>query len=106
MRSVRPPVQPPSDARPGPSGQPWTPWTSNAVLQGLGDPFLQGLGDPFLQGLGDRYDVGPVHGRHVIALTQTAATILAPSGANLTYHRHNKSAPPLGNRIAGKGPAT
>jgi hypothetical protein len=85
MRNVRPPVEPPSDPRPGPSGQPrppnpwtgWTPWTSNAVLQGLGDPLLQGLGD--------RYDVAPVRGRPVIALTETEATILAPSGANLTY---------------------
>jgi hypothetical protein len=29
----------------------------------------------------------------VIALTENEATILAPSGANLTYGRHNKSAP-------------
>jgi hypothetical protein len=29
-----------------------------------------------------------LHGRPVIALTETAATILAPSGANLTYRRH------------------
>jgi hypothetical protein len=34
-----------------------------------------------------------LHGRPVIALTRTAATILAPSGANLTYGRHNKPAP-------------
>jgi hypothetical protein len=100
MRNVRPPVEPPSDPRPGPSGQPrppnpwtgWTPWTSNAVLQGLGDPLLQGLGDG--------YDVGPVRGRPVITLTQTTATILAPSGANLTYGRHNKPAPgPLGDSL-------
>jgi hypothetical protein len=108
VRDVRPPVQPPSDPRPGPSGQPrppnpwtgWTPWTSNAVLQGLGDPLLQGLDDPLLQGLddpllqglGDRRDVGPVRGRPVIALTETAATILATSGANLTYRRYIKPA--------------
>jgi hypothetical protein len=35
------------------------------------------------------------HGRPVIALTQTAATILAPSGASLTYHRHGKPVPGL-----------
>jgi len=29
----------------------------------------------------------------VIALTQTAATILAPSGASLVYRRHNKPTP-------------
>jgi hypothetical protein len=44
-----------------------------------------------------RYDqtglIWLLHGRPVIALTQTAATILAPSGANLTYGRHNKPAP-------------
>jgi hypothetical protein len=53
------------------------------------------LGDPLLQSLGDRYDVAPVRGRPVIALTQTAATILAPSGANLTYRRYIKPAPGL-----------
>jgi hypothetical protein len=53
-----------------------------------------------LQGLGDRHDVGPARGRPLIAVTETAATILAPSGANLTYGRHNKPAPgPLGDRI-------
>jgi hypothetical protein len=95
MRSLRPFVQPPSDPRPGPSGQPrppnpwtgWTPWTSNPVLQGLGDPHLQGLGD--------RHDVGPVRGRPLIAVTETAATILATSGANLTYRRYIKPAPGL-----------
>jgi hypothetical protein len=44
-----------------------------------------------------RYDqaglIWLLHGRPVIALTETAATILAPSGANLTYGRHNKPAP-------------
>jgi hypothetical protein len=44
-----------------------------------------------------RYDqtglIWLLRGRPVIALTQTAATILARSGANLTYHRHNKPAP-------------
>jgi hypothetical protein len=39
-----------------------------------------------------RYDqtglIWLLHGRPVIALTQAAATILAPSGANLTYRRH------------------
>jgi hypothetical protein len=29
-----------------------------------------------------------LHGRPVIALTQTAATILAPSGTSLIYRRH------------------
>jgi hypothetical protein len=97
MRSVRPFVQPPSNLRPGPSGQPrppnpwtgWTPWTSNPVLQGLGDPLLQGLGD--------RYDVAPVRGRPVIALTENEATILVPSGASLTYGGHNKPAPTAGD---------
>jgi len=46
-----------------------------------------------------RYDqtglIWLLHGRPVIALTQTAATILAPSGASLMYHRHNKRAPGL-----------
>jgi hypothetical protein len=36
-----------------------------------------------------------LHGRPVIALTQTAATILAPSGASLMYHRHSKPEPGL-----------
>jgi len=44
-----------------------------------------------------RYDqtglIWLLHGRPVIALTKTAATILAPSGVNLTYGRHNKPAP-------------
>jgi hypothetical protein len=43
-----------------------------------------------------RYDstglIWLLRGRPVIALTETAATILAPSGANLTYRRVNKSA--------------
>jgi hypothetical protein len=44
-----------------------------------------------------RYDqtglIWLLHGRPVIALTETEAIILAPSGANLTYGRHNKPAP-------------
>jgi hypothetical protein len=44
-----------------------------------------------------RYDqtglIWLLHGRPVIALTENEATILAPSGANLTYGRHNKTAP-------------
>jgi hypothetical protein len=48
-----------------------------------------------------------LHGRPVIALTQTAATILASSGARLTYQRHNKPAPGLiGDRIDEMGPTT
>jgi hypothetical protein len=47
-----------------------------------------------------RYDqtglIWLLHGRPVIALTQTAATILAPSGASLTYRRYIKPALPLG----------
>jgi hypothetical protein len=43
-----------------------------------------------------RYDqtglIWLLHGRPVIALTQTAATILAPSGASLMYRRSNKLA--------------
>jgi hypothetical protein len=43
-----------------------------------------------------RYDstglIWLLRGRPVIALTETAATILAPSGANLTFRRVNKSA--------------
>jgi hypothetical protein len=39
-----------------------------------------------------RYDqtglIWLLHGRPVIALTQTAATILAPSGTSLIYRRH------------------
>jgi len=51
-----------------------------------------------------RYDslglIWLLHGRPVIALTQTAATILAPSGANLTYRRYNKPAlGPLGDSL-------
>ena len=51
-----------------------------------------------------RYDqtglVWLLRGRPVIALTQTAATILAPSGANLTYRRYNKPAlGPLGDSL-------
>ena len=46
-----------------------------------------------------RYDqtglIWLLRGRPVIALTKTAATILAPSGASLMYHRHNKPAPGL-----------
>ena len=49
-----------------------------------------------------RYDqtglIWTLHGRPVIALTQTAATILAPSGASLMYHRYNKPAPGLDRR--------
>ena len=41
------------------------------------------------------YDGGHRQGQPVIALTETEATILAPSGANLTYCRHNKRAPGL-----------
>jgi hypothetical protein len=43
-----------------------------------------------------RYDatglIWLLQGRPVTALTETAATILAPSGANLTYRRFNKPA--------------
>jgi hypothetical protein len=43
-----------------------------------------------------RYDatglIWLLQGRPVIALTETEATILAPSGANLTYRRSNKPA--------------
>jgi hypothetical protein len=43
-----------------------------------------------------RYDstglIWLLHGRPVIALTETEATILAPSGANLTHRRSNKPA--------------
>ena len=51
-----------------------------------------------------RYDqtglVWLLRGRPVIALTQTAATILAPSGASLMYRRHNKPAlGPLGDSL-------
>jgi hypothetical protein len=58
-----------------------------------------------------RYDetglIWLLHGRPVIALTQTAATILAPSGTSLMYHRHNKPAPGLiGDRIDEMGPTT
>jgi hypothetical protein len=107
MRSVRPPVQPPSDPRPGPSGQPrppnpwtgWTPWTSNPVLQGLGDPHLQGLGD--------RHDVGPVRGRPLIAVTETAAAILGRCRATLTYRRRNMLAPTApADSIDNMGPTT
>jgi hypothetical protein len=102
MRSVRPPVQPPSDPRPGPSGQPrppnpWTGWTL----------VLQGLGDPHLQGLGDRHDVGPVRGRPLIAVTETAAVILGRSGRTLTYRRRNTLAPTaLADSIDNMGPTT
>ena len=38
--------------------------------------------------------------RPVIALTETKATILAPSGASLMYRRHNKPAlGPLGDSL-------
>jgi hypothetical protein len=47
-----------------------------------------------------------LHGRPVIALTETAATILALSGANLTYRRYIKPAPPLGDGIDEMGPTT
>jgi hypothetical protein len=44
-----------------------------------------------------RYDqtslIWLLRGRPVIALTETEATILTPSGANLTYGRHDKPAP-------------
>ena len=90
MRSLRAFVQPPSDPRPGPSGQPrppnpWTGWTPNPVLQGLGDRH------DILQGFCDRHDVGPVRGRPLIAVPETAAVILA----NLTYRRRNMPAPGL-----------
>src|SRR5262245_46662773 len=91
MRSVRPFVQPPSNPRPGPSGQPrppnpwtgWTPWTSNTILQGLGD--RHGI----LRGL------GPVRGSPLIAMPETAAVILGRSRATLTYRRRNTLAPGL-----------
>src|SRR5262249_17196906 len=84
MRSLRPFVQPPSDPRPGPSGQPrppnpWTGWTSNPVLQGLGD----------------RHYIGPVRGSPLIAMPETAAVILGRSRATLTYRRRNTLAPGL-----------
>jgi hypothetical protein len=48
-----------------------------------------------------RYDqtglIWLLHGRPVIALTETAATILAQSGANLTYRRYIKPAPAAGD---------
>ena len=55
-----------------------------------------------------RYDqtglIWLLHGRPVIALTETAATILAPTGAKLSYQRSSKPAPgPLGPD--GMGPA-
>ena len=83
MRSLRAFVQPPSDPRPGPSGQPrppnpWTGWTPNPVLQGLGDRH------DILQGPGDRHDVGPVRSRPLIAVPETAAVILGRSGVSLT----------------------
>ena len=87
MRSLRAFVQPPSDPRPGPSGQPrppnpWTGWTPNPVLQGLGDRH------DILQGSGDRHDIGP---HPLIAVPETAAVILA----TLTYRRRNMLAPRL-----------
>jgi hypothetical protein len=46
-----------------------------------------------------RYDqtglIWLLHGRPVIALTETRATILAPSGATLVYGRQNQPAPGL-----------
>jgi hypothetical protein len=42
----------------------------------------------------------------VIALTENEATILATSGANLTYRRYIKPAPPLGDSIDEMGPTT
>ena len=46
-----------------------------------------------------RYDqtglIWLLHGRPVIALTETEAAILAPSGASLMYHRLHKPAPGL-----------
>jgi hypothetical protein len=58
-----------------------------------------------------RYDiVGLIwllHGRPVIALTETEATILAPSGANLMYRRHNTMvATALADSIDNMGPTT
>ena len=58
-----------------------------------------------------RYDqtglIWLLHGRPVIALTELAATILAPSGASLMYHRHNKPAPGLiGEKLDDVRPAT
>jgi len=89
MRSLRAFVQPPSDPRPGPSGQPrppnpWTGWTPNPVLQGLGDRH------DILQGFCDRHDVGPVRSRPLISVPETAAVILGRCGATLTYRRRNK----------------
>ncbi len=106
MRSVRPPVQPPSDPRPGPSGQPrppnpWTGWTPNPVLQGLGDRH------DILQGLDNRHDVGPVRGRPLIAVTETAAVILGRGGATLRYRRRNTLTPTvLAGSIDNMGPTT
>jgi|SRR6516164_4038094 len=109
MRSLRAFVQPPSDPRPGPSGQPrppnpwtgWTPWTSNLVLQGLGDRH------DILQGFCDRHDVGPVRGRPLIAVPETAAVILGRCGATLTYRRRNMLAPTaLADSIDHMGPTT
>jgi hypothetical protein len=44
-----------------------------------------------LQGSGDRHDVGPVRRRPLIAVTETAAVILA----TLTYRGRNTLAPRL-----------
>ena|SRR6516164_1724058 len=106
MRSLRAFVQPPSDPRPGPSGQPrppnpWTGWTPNPVLQGLGDRH------DILQGFCDRHDVGPVRGRPLIAVPETAAVILGRCGATLTYRRRNMLAPTaLADSIDHMGPTT
>ncbi len=51
-----------------------------------------------------RYDetglIWLLHGRPVVALTETEAAILAPSGANLAYRRINTSASALGAPIS------
>jgi hypothetical protein len=82
----------------------WTP----ADLFGLHTPPEKPA--PNYRGL-SRYDqtglIWLLHGRPVVALTETDATILAPSGASLMYHRHNKPAPGLiGDGIDEMGPTT
>jgi hypothetical protein len=57
-----------------------------------------------------RYDltglVWLLKGRSVVALTDTAAAIQAPSGAILSYHRHRKPPlGPLGDSLDDMGPA-
>jgi hypothetical protein len=79
----------------------WTP----ADLFGLHTPPEKPA--PNYRGL-SRYDqtglIWLLHGRPVVALTETEATILAPSGASLMYHRHNKPAPGLiGDSTSGGG---